>query len=326
MTSELLNEAVANAEQNFLFLAFAYAALALLLYEGLVTLHHEVNFMWCRGRAPIIIVYCAIRHAQLASIILNLIVFFFSSTSSMMCTSLTLLSSVFVIIPYLGWAAFLGWRAYALSGNHTLLCVFVSLCSVSFSVPSLFQIAVQSLTYSGTPPACTGIMPEGYVDIETNLVIATRIAMTIAESIVLLLTCVKTRRAWLSSKKNRSSASLADVLFENGCACFFAATVIQALVLLFELLPSIDKDRFTGDWGALRDALMTVVLSRFLLDLSRFGANADEALDDPRGILTTQWSDDSPDMLSLYSLDEEYGGRGFHRDAGDTHSVEQDVA
>ncbi len=67
-------------------------------------------------------------------------------------------------------------------------------------------------------------------------------------------------------------------------------------------------------------SLITVVLSRFILELARVGAqasDADQGAQTTRGILTTEWAGEISDVRSQWTLDDEYNGRGFDKDIDD---------
>lgn len=64
-------------------------------------------------------------------------------------------------------------------------------------------------------------------------------------------------------------------------------------------------------------SVITVVLSRFILELAKLGSRASDA--DPeahgtRGILTTEWTGEISGLPSQWTLDDEYNGRGFDKD------------
>ena len=56
-----------------------------------------------------------------------------------------------------------------------------------------------------------------------------------------------------------------------------------------------------------------MLLSQFMLDLAMAGTRA-EASHEPQGVLTSQWTHHVSDVLSQYSVDEEYNGRGVNQD------------
>lgn len=62
-------------------------------------------------------------------------------------------------------------------------------------------------------------------------------------------------------------------------------------------------------------SLITIFVSRFILELASVGVQANhQGTRIARGILTTEWSDETLDVPSPWTLDDEYNGRGFDED------------
>ena len=65
-------------------------------------------------------------------------------------------------------------------------------------------------------------------------------------------------------------------------------------------------------------SVITVVLSRFILELAKLGSRASDVEQGdhgPKGVLTTEWTGYVSDIPSQWTLDDEYNGRGFDKDA-----------
>ncbi|KAI1795250.1 hypothetical protein LXA43DRAFT_992049 [Ganoderma leucocontextum] len=318
MSAAFIGE-VAAAQVAFVRQACTFAAIALLLYETCQTANRELMFLWARGRARMIILFVTIRHLQLVSLILNSISYAFSSSSPEICTTVNLVTSITVVIPYFSWAVFLGWRAYALSNSNAFVALVVFICSASFASPSVVLIVGTTTSYNAMPPSCTTLYKWAEGPFATaRLVDASRAAALLAEVVVLALTCKKTRQAWLSSKKAGRPSSLSDVLYENGVICFSVTTVLHVISLLFSVVSFLSaQDVVFATVTVFRDVFITVFLSRFILELAKVGARASDGAqgaEATRGILTTEWTDDVPDVPSQWTLNDEYNGRGFDKD------------
>ncbi|KAM5535292.1 hypothetical protein V8D89_010977 [Ganoderma adspersum] len=281
------------------------AGIALLVFETCLTADLELQYIWARGRARVILLFLAIRHVLLVNIILSSITLAFPSPE--ICTMVSLLASVLDVIPYIGWAIFLGWRAYALTSSNALVGFLVFICSASFAVPSIVEIIGTTLLYQTTPPTCL-------VDWHWSHALDISRPLTIfAEAIVLALTCRATYRVWLSSRRAKRLVSLPDVLYEDGTVLHVVAHILTNL--------SITNGTFT----VFRDVLITIFLARFILDIAKVGAqanSADQGARATRGILTTEWTGEISDIPSQWSLDDEYNGRGFDKDI-DTFEVKE---
>ena len=88
----------------------------------------------------------------------------------------------------------------------------------------------------------------------------------------------------------------------------------EICLLIFYYLPNLLT--YTSGYS-----IVTIALSRFILDLASVGARTSKATLEPQAILTTQWTHANSDVTSLYSLDEEYDGRGFDKEIADGHSA-----
>ncbi|TBU23787.1 hypothetical protein BD311DRAFT_703315 [Dichomitus squalens] len=313
MSSDLENV----LENGFVEQICLSAGIALLLYDTFLTLDREISFMWARGRVRMIMLLFVIRHVQLASYLFNILWTSYNSVSSQVCTWLTPLSSIASIIPYIGWAAFLGWRAYALSTSNLFVGILVFCCSASFAIPALFTTVAQSSIYVAAIPGCNSgwrIPVQEGTKVLARLLDVSRPLAVLADLIVLTLTWLKTQETWLSLRNSKHSRSLPVVLLENGFVCFFVSTSLHiaswAILLRAEVL--------VGQYlSTIRDAVISVLLSRFILDLSSLGDPSGEPSQEPQNILTTEWIHSDSDVSSLYTIDEEYNGRGFDKDIED---------
>ncbi|KAM5531170.1 hypothetical protein V8D89_015140 [Ganoderma adspersum] len=299
------------------------AGIALLVFETCLTADLELQYIWARGRARVILLFLAIRHVLLVNIILSSITLAFPSPEvsyfalGSICTTVSLLASVLDVIPYIGWAIFLGWRAYALTSSNALVGFLVFICSASFAVPSIVEIIGTTLLYQTTPPTCLvdwhwSHGPKAQYASFPALDISRPLTI-FAEAIVLALTCRATYRVWLSSRRAKRLVSLPDVLYEDGTVLHVVAHILTNL--------SITNGTFT----VFRDVLITIFLARFILDIAKVGAqanSADQGARATRGILTTEWTGEISDIPSQWSLDDEYNGRGFDKDI-DTFEVKE---
>ncbi|TBU42160.1 hypothetical protein BD309DRAFT_963724 [Dichomitus squalens] len=315
--SDPLEQYVHELENSFVNQADTSAGLVLLLYDISLTFDREIRHVWVRGRIHITAVLFVIRHVQLASLVLNLISIYYAHLSAQVCFSMNIISSIFVILPYFGWAVFLGWRAYALSSRNALVGLLAFLCSASFAAPSLVILIVASSQYVGPATCTTSYAPGGETIVKLSLLVSRPMAL-LADLVVLGLTCTKTMKEWLSSEPRNHKASLVHVLFVNGVIWVSVTTIMHILTFVEALDGALESDKF-GQLSVLRDVIVTVVLSRYILDLAEVGADTSDATQASQGVLTTQWTDAVSGVLSQYPLDEEYDGRGFDQDIAYSH-------
>ncbi|TBU56018.1 hypothetical protein BD310DRAFT_824709 [Dichomitus squalens] len=297
-----------------------YNAVALLLYDTILTFDREVSLIWARGRAHMTMLFLVIRDVEIASLVLYIAVINFGPTSAQVslhandCRN----PEVALVVPYFGWAVFLGWRAYALSSRNIFVGLFGFLCSVTFAAPTLVTLFGSSAVYSAHPPSCT--FSYNYPEPFISAIQISRPMALVADLTVLVLTCIKTRKEWPSLNKGGPRTSLASTLFVNGVLFVSAVTVLHVVALITSLDDSLN-DRTFGQITLIRDVVITIVLSRYILDLATVAAGTvEDRQADPQAILTTQWTHYDSDVTSLYSLDEEYNGRGFDKSFNDSFS------
>ncbi|TBU42158.1 hypothetical protein BD309DRAFT_1081595 [Dichomitus squalens] len=312
---------IEQAEIFFTQQLCVHAGLALLLYDTILTFDREVSLIWARGRAHMTMLFLVIRDVEIASLVLYIAVINFGPTSAQVCSSLNVTAEVALVVPYFGWAVFLGWRAYALSSRNIFVGLFGFLCSVTFAAPTLVTLFGSSAVYSAHPPSCT--FSYNYPEVKwitSKAIQISRPMALVADLTVLVLTCIKTRKEWPSLNKGGPRTSLASTLFVNGVLFVSAVTVLHVVALITSLDDSLN-DRTFGQITLIRDVVITIVLSRYILDLATVAAGTvEDRQADPQAILTTQWTHYDSDVTSLYSLDEEYNGRGFDKSFNDSFS------
>ncbi|KAI0713033.1 hypothetical protein C8T65DRAFT_645924 [Cerioporus squamosus] len=184
------------------------------------------------------------------------------------------------LVVYTGGAVFLALRAYALSGGRYILTIPVFLLNTSFISPNIYML---SKLHARVLPAFIGCQSILSWDTDflvlSTLIRVSRTAIILSEVIVVALTWSKTRRTLRKASPHMSqsgASTLPAVLLRNGILCFVLPIVMTSIVWA---LDEKSSQRITAEVveyiGQARDALNSIVTSRFLLDLSELAARVE---------------------------------------------------
>ncbi|KAI0776564.1 hypothetical protein BD413DRAFT_520664 [Trametes elegans] len=229
----------------------------LLLYDWAVSLDREVALVW-RGRTNLAsVLYVLGRVVGPLSYVLSLVLFYPVSDKGLhSCQSLMYAGEVASLLPYVFWGLFSAFRAHALSWRSAPIAALVMALNL---VPVACNIYVQEYTSTVANPA-----------------VVLRIII-LSECILIGLTWRETGLAYPSSWAKGSlatargaSPSVREVLFVSGAV---ALTLNVLTLVLTKVGPNADQA--IELFAYFRDALTSIVISRFLLDLLDIRRTAD---------------------------------------------------
>ncbi|RPD58614.1 hypothetical protein L226DRAFT_536920 [Lentinus tigrinus ALCF2SS1-7] len=272
--SDTMSEIVAYLASRFPYRLCRVSAISLLVYDTLLTVETEVDAFW-RGGARLHIhalLHFLNRYIQIVRFIAEIVLFV--PVDDWTCSSLTIFQEVCIILPYIAWAVFSGFRAYALSGRKIWLGALVFLLTMTSAVPDLYQYAKSQAVNLPVPFNCSEYFVAGPVMIP--LLVATRAINVLGEAIVLVMTIMETRTAGFLSRSWDLSRSrprtITEVLLNNGVLCFSIPLLLNTIMLALTI-PAYDGSSpialsIAQSLVGFRDAVTSVLISRFLLDLS----------------------------------------------------------
>ncbi|KAI0742307.1 hypothetical protein C8Q80DRAFT_1187442 [Daedaleopsis nitida] len=193
------------------------------------------------------------------------------------CISLGWFESIVTMLPYIAWALFAGLRVYALSGQNTVFAILVALLNAAFIMPDVYEDAHAQSVNSPPPYGCYQSIVA--TSVSEGLLWASRAALLLGESIVLLWTLMATRSTRGYPNRSDRSRTLAEVLLNNGIACFVLPLVLNAVVLALDLKNTTLTLSVGQSIVVFRDALTTILVSRFLLQLGALSDRGDNLLE-----------------------------------------------
>ncbi|KAI0753789.1 hypothetical protein C8Q74DRAFT_1452512 [Fomes fomentarius] len=175
------------------------------------------------------------------------------------------------MLPYVALSLFSSLRIYALSGSDVPLSILVFILNVMYIVPDIYNDVVSHFVNRPPPYGCNQYLAEDNVYIP--LLWTSRGTFLLGETIVLVWTFRKTVR-WQSTfpiRMHGSSQMLSEVFLNDGVACFGVPLVLNVITLALTFVETDTAWRVEQCIAIFRDALTTILISRFLLDLAGTG-------------------------------------------------------
>ncbi|KAI0742303.1 hypothetical protein C8Q80DRAFT_1272999 [Daedaleopsis nitida] len=311
MSSSEADEIIEYVQQIIPYQFCLLSGTAMLVYDIVLTFGKEVDVIWSRKPKTAGILHVVNRYTQLAAYVAPSNVS--DKAAQQTCSAVGLFEAITTVIPYVAWAAFSGLRIYALSDCNIILSAVVFALSALYIVPDIYEDAHSSFVNLPPPYGCyqapdiNGVSIPRYVyavpystvcyvtgssgcdrlrayaemSSRTALVLwATRAALLLGETIVLAWTLRKT--SWGTARSMRTLGqrrTLMEVLLSNGVACFAVPLALNATTLALDIVGTDIALNVSQCVVCFRDALTTILISRFLLDLGAFGTPRQEDRD-----------------------------------------------
>ncbi|RPD58623.1 hypothetical protein L226DRAFT_572856 [Lentinus tigrinus ALCF2SS1-7] len=184
MSSENASDLVLYIESNLPIQLCTLSVAALLVYDLFLTLDTELAVFWRHRPALASILYFINRYLQILRFISSAILEFpvtdqtyvappgsrwslvVMTAGALMfrsCASLSIFWNICLILPYLAWGVFSGFRAYALTNRNICLATLVFFLNVTFVGPDVYQFSVSKNINLPPPYSCSTAIPPGAV-------------------------------------------------------------------------------------------------------------------------------------------------------------------
>ncbi|KAI9070164.1 hypothetical protein FKP32DRAFT_1682629 [Trametes sanguinea] len=294
MSSDDLSSLVSTLYQSNIC---TLSATALLLYDWALTLDRESRLVWSQRKGPAGLLYMLGRLVTPISYLASMLLW--APVSDERCRQVILAEQVTGLLPYVFWGVFSSFRAHALSArNWALAATVLLLALVPVGLNSYIYYYSQAANYA-PPIGCEELYdgPNTSTVFISIISYCSRGSIVLAECIVIVLTWREAGLSFSCSAEHgqtsvrsvRKPRSIRDVLFLNGSVCFGASLAMNALTL--GLLGAGDNaDQAVELFAYFRDAITSILASRFLLDLLELGCIDDNTSEDSGAILSTQIS------------------------------------
>ncbi|KAI0690101.1 hypothetical protein BC835DRAFT_1308044 [Cytidiella melzeri] len=274
----------------------------LFIFDYCVTSIQEINFIWCRKWTMATWLFLASRYVALLASILHVAENGVISTSryghhmplhKRSCRGTTILAQTLSVAKFLCFAPL---RVYALLDGHLIITGVVFALTL---VPFATNIYGFSQTVTVTfPEFKTGIedcSAFGGVSksVGLGMSLATRVAVILADLIVIFVTWSKTMQAYRIARTHSFKAPLVTMLFRDGTLYFTRVAsvlfLLNVIVLLHNNILSVNPTLIlsqtswkTYDFASpFLECFTSIIICRFILDLRQLGSQ--EEYETPAG-------------------------------------------
>ncbi|KAI0747406.1 hypothetical protein C8Q74DRAFT_1374441 [Fomes fomentarius] len=262
--------ALVAAYPNVIVEQMCYGAMsALAIYEHLITFDREVRLVWRRKITGATVLFVLNKYLLLMRFIVVLTSYNISTTE---------VQAVYPVGRRLANdtpLAFAALRVYALTDHLWWLAGIIFLVS---SVP----VATNSYFYSITsidsfiPPfncvTSANLSKEAYL----GFLISTRSSVILGDILVLIVTWYKTYSTWKTAASVAMKASFSSMILRDGTIYFLCFMTINVLHLAFSL-----TGLFTSTLVIFQDPLISILVSRFILDLRDLDRSGGSSITEP---------------------------------------------
>ncbi|EKM57660.1 uncharacterized protein PHACADRAFT_251424 [Phanerochaete carnosa HHB-10118-sp] len=256
MSGQYSEQALAQAYSQYLVQQDCFLAVScLVFYEFVITIGDEINIVWKRPVTVSAVLLGSLRWCMVLTIILQLI-----PETPNACAPLNILGYVFLLIGFLQTAVFSALRVFAIWNRSYLWSLIVFALSMVSFVMNLIDAAVTKYVILEEPiwgAVCASEYPFS-VRTTNILIYSTRGSVILADTIVLVLTWIKTFRHWRNARRVNLGVSLTTCLLRDG----------QALLAInIAELVTFDPATDTSPVGAFITSLPLVLINRFMINL-----------------------------------------------------------
>ncbi|KAF8548810.1 hypothetical protein OG21DRAFT_1489059 [Imleria badia] len=231
---------------------FNVAGMAILMYDYVITLEDEVQWVWGRGWDSTRFIFTVSRYLPFVGMVIT--VYAFLRSTSQPC-SLGLEEDIILSLGITAAETLLAVRTYAFwEGNKRLLfCLFIYCCaSIGVNV-AIYTAPTQLIPEGVIPPGCVLISPRNTTFLYLSLFVF--------EMLILFLTVYKRLRSYREAR-----ISVVHTMYRDGV--FYIVSI--ALVTLANILAnSIFPSQFSDIFDLPQVALHSVLASRILFNLRK---------------------------------------------------------
>ncbi|KAJ3527478.1 hypothetical protein NM688_g8122 [Phlebia brevispora] len=240
-------------------------------YEYFITFEHEYYFVWQSKRTSATWLLLANRYSMLVAAILPAMPSspgFSNVITGAPALHLQWSTAVLGLLPTMVAAVFSALRVYALlrrSAARYVLGVFVLLLSLVPVITNIYAPSKATFFYVNDPVLGSTCYGNTTISNSANFSLCTRLAVILADLIVVVVTWVKT----FSHVRQAASVNmqgLSATLLRDGSIYFFALLALNVAQLLVETIPAWQNG---NPIAYISPIVQPVLISRFLINLRR---------------------------------------------------------
>ncbi|EKM57608.1 uncharacterized protein PHACADRAFT_251322, partial [Phanerochaete carnosa HHB-10118-sp] len=198
------------------------AVSSLVVYEFLITISNEIDMVWKRPVTVSAVLLGSVRWCMLLTVIFEL-----APTTPNNCIPLTILVPVFFLIGYAQTALFSALRVFAIWNRSHIWSLVVFVLSMVPFITNLVAATMSKYTAVADPIFGTTCATKFTFSVQANniLIYITRSSLILADTIVLVLTWIKTFGNWRRARSVNVQVSLTTCLLRDGQHCLFHSFV-----------------------------------------------------------------------------------------------------
>ncbi|KAI0334549.1 hypothetical protein GY45DRAFT_1242288, partial [Cubamyces sp. BRFM 1775] len=239
------------------------SAMALLVYDYLLTLRHEVRFVWSRKFTGATVLFLLNRYIIILVYLVDVITLFPIISKVSACPGTGRFITVLEVLPYIIWAAFSSLRAYALSSRNLPIGLLIFLLSLVPAGVNAYFFSTFSFIELPSPSNCTALS-----DITAQLMtIVSRASLMAADTLVIVVTWASTYRIGKASRDARLGFSFGALLLRDGTIYFVALVAMNIVHMTLNTVKPNDFVQQASYVTVLENPITSILVSRFILNL-----------------------------------------------------------
>ncbi|EKM57677.1 uncharacterized protein PHACADRAFT_206557 [Phanerochaete carnosa HHB-10118-sp] len=187
-----------------------------------------------------------------------------SQIYSQVCTRLSIFLQVFILIGYAQAALFSALRVFAIWDRSRIWSLVVFVLSMAPFIVNLFSVVMSKYAIVADPISGTACTTEVPFSAQTN-----NISLVLADTIVLVMTWIKTFGNWRRARSVNVQMSLATCLLRDGTIYFMALLAVNIAQML-----TYNSTIIEPLMAGFTETLPPILIHRFMIDLRTVDSEA----------------------------------------------------
>ncbi|EMD35280.1 hypothetical protein CERSUDRAFT_85296 [Gelatoporia subvermispora B] len=245
------------------------AGIALVFYDHIMTISHEMEFIWNRKLSCVTLLFHLTRWASFVWAILQ-VASLIATASTFTCVQLEILKRVISVLLEINWAVFSAIRIFSITGGSWFLAWnILCLSIVPIGIDSFFWFFSLKYGFSFVPghgQRCTEVNVTGAT--LPRIGVPTRVCVTIADAMIILVTWVKLYTIKKDADESRVDVPVVKVLLRDG-----------DVLLILNILTIVGDNYLAITYAIPRftTPINSVILLQFLLNLRQAAYGGQDA-------------------------------------------------
>ncbi|OCH90808.1 hypothetical protein OBBRIDRAFT_825716 [Obba rivulosa] len=249
--------------QDFITGYVSLAGSVLILYDQLLMLPHEVQYIWGRKFTSVTGIFYLNKWISIAWAMMT-IGSFWTPTFLRGCLAVYDLEDVIGLCLFIVWAVFSSVRVYAISGGTWWLAIIVFALSIVPFITNMYSdFAAGQTTLDTLPFLGVQCVAESTASgpLEIGLVLSTRLCAITSDTLILSITWYRTFSIKRTAYRNKIKSPLSTMLLKDGTIYFLVLLILNILTVVGDLTDFIDTVTYFSI------PFQSIITTHFLLSL-----------------------------------------------------------